>query len=307
MNKRTTHELVIVGAGPAAMTAGIYAARYLMDFITIGGIPGGNLSLSTDIDNFPGFSHTTGFELTEKFTGHLKTVGHEIISDSISNIEKKDGEFVLTGATGEEYRASNLLLAVGAEKNKLNIPNEDELCGKGISYCATCDGFFFRDKAVAVVGGGDSAVQAAVYLSDIASKVYVIVRRDVFRADPEWQERLHKAPNVEVIFETHIKEIIGKERLEAIVLDKENRRLELDGLFIEIGETPSSVLFDQLKLKRDESGYVVVDDGMRTSVEGVWAAGDSTTSSNKFRQIITACAEGAIAANTIYTKIRESK
>lgn len=306
-NEAEIHDLIIVGAGPAAITAGIYAARYMMNFIIIGGNPGGNLTLSSDIDNYPGFSHTTGADLTQSMVGHLSNVGHEIVSDSIKEIKKENGLFILTGGSGEQYRAANVLLAIGAEKNKLRLPNEAELCGKGISYCATCDGFFFKDRTVAVVGGGDAAAEAAVYLTEIAKKVYVIIRRDEFRADPEWQERLHKAPHVEVIFEAQVKEIVGTDKLEAVILDKDDRRLDLDGLFIEIGETPSSVLFDQLQLGRDENGYVVVDEGMRTSVEGVWAAGDSTTASNKFRQIITACAEGAVAANTIYSKIRESK
>lgn len=307
MSKEVIHDLIIVGAGPAAITAGIYAARYQVDFITVGGIPGGNMTLSSDLDNYPGYSHTTGAELTKNMVGHLRNIGHEILSDSIKQLDKKPNYFTLTGATGTEYCGRNLLLAIGAEKNKLGVPGEAELCGKGVSYCATCDGFFFKKRTVAVVGGGDAAVEAAVFLSDIAEKVYVVVRRNEFRADPEWQGRLKKAPNVEIIFEAQVKEIVGRDKVEAIRLDKENREIKLDGVFIEIGETPSSVLFDKLKLKRDEAGYVVVDEGMRTSAPGVWAAGDSTTGSNKFRQIITACSEGAIAANTIYTKIRESK
>jgi thioredoxin reductase (NADPH) len=307
VSKLEAHDLIIIGAGPAAITAGIYAARYMMDFVIIGGLPGGTITLSSDLDNYPGFSHTTGAELTKNMVKHLQNVGHEIVQDSIKEIKSKSGSFVLTGATGKKYNGDNLLLAVGAEKNKLRLPNEDELCGKGISYCATCDGFFFKGLTVAVVGGGDAAAEAAVFLSDIAKKVYVILRRDEFRADPEWQKRLRKASNVEIIYMSQIKEIVGKEKLEAVVLDKDNRRLDLDGLFVEIGETPSSILFEQLQLKRDEAGYVMVDEGMRTSIDGVWAAGDSTTGSNKFRQIITACAEGAVAANTIYTKIRSTK
>lgn len=307
MTKPEIHDLIIVGAGPAAITAGIYAARYMMDFIIVGGIPGGTITLSSDLDNYPGFSHTTGAELTKNMVKHLSNVGHEIISDSIKEVKNEKASYVLKGASGKIYKARNVLLSVGAEKNKLRLPNEDILTGKGISYCATCDGFFFKDRSVAVVGGGDAAAEAAVFLSEIARQVYVILRRDEFRADPEWQKRLKRAENVEIIYESQIKEIIGKDKLEAVILDKGERRLNLDGLFVEIGETPSSILFDNLKLKRDEAGYVVVDEGMRTSVPGVWAAGDSTTGSNKFRQIITACAEGAIAANTIYTKIRSEK
>ena len=307
MSKEKIHDLVIVGAGPAAIAAGIYAARYKIDFVVVGGVPGGNMALSFDIDNYPGYPHTTGSELTKNMVHQLNTVGHEIIPDSVKQAVKEDDHFELTGATGNQYFARNVLLALGSEKNRLGVPGEQELIGKGVSYCATCDGFFFRDKTVAVIGGGDAAVEAAVYLSDLANKVYIIHRRNEFRAEPDWQERLLKAPNIETVLEANVLEVIGKEKVEKLRIDKDNREIEIDGVFIEIGETPSSVLFDQLGLKRDQSGYVVVDEGMRTSVPGVWAAGDSTTGSNKFRQIVTATSEGSIAANTIYTKIRESK
>jgi len=307
LSKEKIYDLVIVGAGPAAIAAGIYAARYKIDFVVVGGVPGGNMALSFDIDNYPGYPHTTGSELTKNMVHQLNTVGHEIIPDNVKQAVKEDDHFELTGATGNQYFARNVLLALGSEKNKLGVPGEQELIGKGVSYCATCDGFFFRDKTVAVIGGGDAAVEAAVYLSDLANKVYIIHRRNEFRAEPDWQERLLKAPNIETVLEANVLEIIGKEKVEKLRIDKDNREIEIDGVFIEIGETPSSILFDQLGLKRDQSGYVVVDEGMRTSVPGVWAAGDSTTGSNKFRQIVTATSEGSIAANTIYTKIRESK
>ncbi len=300
------YDLIIVGAGPAAISAAIYAARYKMNFAIIGGVPGGNMSVSYDIDNYPGYIHTTGTELTQNMTKQLSVLGHKIIQDNIRQITKNDGVFQLNGAIGK-YSARKILLAIGTERNKLGIPGEVEFSGKGVSYCATCDGFFFKDKLVAVVGGGDSAAEAAVFLSEIAKKVYIILRRDVFRAEPDWVDRLNKTKNVEMIFSANVTEIVGKNKVEKIIIDKDNKEIAVDGIFIEIGETPSSVLFEQLKLNRDESGYVVVDEKMKTSVANVWAAGDSTTGSNKFRQIITACAEGAIAANTIYADLRDNK
>lgn len=297
------HDLVIVGAGPAGITAAIYAARYKMDFVIVGGVLGGNMSVSFDIDNYPGYPHTTGSELTGNMVKQLSTIGHEIVADSIKKIEKTKEGFRLEGNTGN-YQGKKLLLAVGTERNKLGVPGEEKLCGKGVSYCATCDGFFFKNKTVAVVGGGDAAAESAVFLSEIASKIYIIVRRDVFRAEPDWEARLKKAKNVEILFKSQVKEIVGKETVEKVVLDT-GEELKLDGVFIEIGETPSSVLYDELGLKRDKEGYVVVDEKMKTSTNGVWAVGDSTTGSNKFRQIITACAEGAIAANTIFTELRD--
>lgn len=306
MKKNKIYELIIVGAGPAAISAAIYAARYRIDFLIVGGILGGNMSLSYDVDNYPGFVHTTGSELTKNMISQLKAIGHEINPDTIKQIKKINQVFELKGQLST-YRGKNILLAIGAEKNKLGIPGESELIGRGVSYCSTCDGFFFKGKTVAVVGGGDAAVEAAVFLSEIAKKVYIIIRRDVFRADPDWQERLERAKNVEIITKANVKEIIGNDKVEKLRLDKEGLEIPLDGVFIEIGETPSSVLFDQLNLKRDQIGYVNVDNEMKTNVEGIWAAGDSTTGSNKFRQIVTACAEGAIAANTIYAKIRDSR
>jgi thioredoxin reductase (NADPH) len=306
MKKETVYDLIIIGAGPAAISAAIYAARYRINFLVVGGIPGGNMSLSYDVDNYPGYVHTTGSELTKNMVAQLKAVGHEILTDTIKQIKKDKKVFNLTGQVGN-YQAKNILLAIGSEKNKLGVPGESELVGRGVSYCSTCDGFFFKERTVAVVGGGDAAVEASVFLSEIAKKVYIIIRRDQFRADPDWQERLEKAKNVEIITKANVKEIIGKDKVEKIRLDKDNQELVVDGIFIEIGETPSSVLFDELKIKRDNNGYVLVDQTMCTSVKNVWAAGDSTTGSNKFRQIITACSEGAIAASTIYAEIRDSK
>ncbi len=301
------YELIIVGTGPAAISAAVYAARYKIDFMIVGENPGGNMSVSYDIDNYPGFAHITGPELTKNMLNQLRAVGHEVTPDRIKRIEKSEHLFSLHGQSGK-YLAKNILLALGSEKNKLKVPGEKEFTGRGVSYCATCDGFFFKDKTVAVIGGGDAAAEAAVFLSEIAKQVYVIIRRDEFRAEPDWQERLKKSERVEIITKANVKEIIGDEKgVKAIRIDKENRKINLDGVFVEIGETPSSVLFENLGLSRDEAGYINVNQEMKTSVEGVWAAGDSTTGSNKFRQIVTACAEGAIAANTIYDKIRKSR
>lgn len=306
MKKQEVYDLIIIGAGPAAISAAIYAARYKINFLIIGGVPGGNMSVSYDIDNYPGFVHTTGPELTKNMISQLRAIGHELVSDNIKRITKEKEVFNLTSQMGD-YQAKRVLLAIGTERNKLNVPGENELIGRGVSYCATCDGFFFKNKIVAVIGGGDSAVEAAVFLGELAKKVYIVIRRDEFRADPDWQDRLEKSKNIEVVKLAKVKEIVGKDRVEKIILDRDNTEIKVDGVFIEIGETPSSVLFEQLKLKRDKDGYVLIDNEMKTSLKGIWAAGDSTTGSNKFRQIVTACAEGAIAANTIYTDIRDSK
>lgn len=300
------YDLVIVGTGPAGYSAAIYAARYKMNFTLIGALPGGNMSLSSEIDNYPGIPKTKGPEITQRMLEQLKGLDHEPIIDNIKSIKKENNIFILKGSS-VEYRAKNILLAVGTERNKLKVPGEEELAGKGISYCATCDGFFFNNKTVVVVGGGDSAAEAAVFLSEIAKQVYIVVRRDEFRAEPIWVDELKKAPHVEIILEANVKEIIGKDKVEKVILDKGDREIDVDGVFIEIGETPASALFDDLKLERDDQKYVIVDQTMKTNVDGVWAAGDSTTGSNKFRQIVTGAAEGAIAASSIYAKVRDSK
>lgn len=301
------HDLVIIGAGPAGITAAIYALRYDMDFIILGRMPGGIMTEAFDIENYPGFSKIEGNVLTSKMVDHLKHLGGEIVTEDVKSIEKEGDEFKIMADAGKEYLAKAILLAMGTERNKLNIPGEKELCGKGVSYCATCDGFFFKGKTVAVIGGGDAALGAADYLSKIAEKVYLIHRREEFRADPHWQKRVQEAKNVEIILESNVKEIIGSQKVEKITLDKDDKEIELDGVFIEIGETPQSALIDALGIDRDESNFVKVNDKGATSKEGIWAAGDITTGSNKVRQIITACAEGAVSVIDIYQYFRNKK
>lgn len=303
--KKEKHDLVIVGAGPAGIAAGIYAARYKIDVAVIGSNPGGNMTESYDVENYPGLEETTpGHILGDRMLNQLKRFGVNPIHDDIqSALKDKDG-FILRGRD-TEYQAKTVLLALGMARNKLGVPGETELEGKGVAYCATCDGFFYREKTVAVVGGGDSAVTAALYLADIATKVYLIVRKSELRAEPTWQEKLKKTKNIEVLYETNVKEIQGVEKVEKVVLEGKKTEIAVDGIFIEIGQTPQTVLYKSLGLKLTDKDLVIVDGAQKTSVKGVWAAGDITTNSNGLRQIVTSAAEGAVAAVDIFTELKK--
>ncbi len=304
--KREKHDLVIVGAGPAGISAGIYAARYKVDFEIIGQTPGGNMSESYDIENYPGLEDVTpGHDLADRMLNQLRRFGASPKSDDIQSIIKTKEGFTLLGRNAE-YQAKSVLLALGMARNKLGVPGENELEGKGVAYCATCDGFFYREKIVAVVGGGDSAVTAALYLADIAKKVYLIVRKPELRAEPAWQDKLKKDKRIEILFETNVKEIHGVDKVESILLEGKKNELKLDGVFIEIGQTPQTILYKSLGLKTTDKDLVIVDVAQKTSVKGVWAAGDITTNSNGLRQIVTAASEGAVAAVDIFTEFKKS-
>lgn len=300
------HDLIIIGAGPAGLSAAIYAARYHIDFEIIGELPGGYMSEATEIENYPGVEKISGRELTERMVKQLSEFGHDVTTDNIEAITKTKDGFKLIGEKGS-YEARYLLLALGTERNKLNIPGESELAGRGVSYCATCDGPFFSGKKVAVVGGGDTAIKAALHLADIAEKVYVVVRRDELRCEPATEKKLCANKKIEVVYETKIKEIKGDEKVESILLDGDTPELAVDGVFIEIGHTPVDVLTKSLGVKVDDQNYIVVDGGGKTNIASIWAAGDATTGSNGLAQIVTACSEGAVAASDIFSELKKSK
>jgi thioredoxin reductase (NADPH) len=300
------HDLAIIGAGPAGLSAAVYAARYNIDFAIISRLPGGVMTEAYELENYPGVPKTSGEELTGQMVKQVEGFGHKIIQADVNSIVKNESGFEI-GLNGKKMEAKKILLAIGAKRNKLNVPGEEELCGKGVSYCATCDGFFFKDKVVAVIGGGDAAAGAAVYLAGIAEKVYIILRRDEFRAAPSWVEQIKASEKIEIIYNNQVTEVVGEEKVKQIKLSDKPSELMVDGVFIEIGETPQSVLFDQLGIKRNHQGFVEVHQNGRTNVDGIWAAGDITTNSNGLRQIVTACAEGAITTVDIFTELRKER
>ncbi len=299
----TNVDLVIVGNGPAGLTAAIYAARYGINQVLVGDLPGGLMTSSHKICNFPSEKEISGMDLTQKMVAHVNFLSVPQIMAQVKSISKIGNSYQLDLFNGETLLAKTILLATGTKHRHLNLPREKELTGKGVSYCATCDGMFYKNKVVAVVGGSDSANTSSLYLSQIAKQVYQVYRGEALRGETAWINQIKNNKKIKVIYNNEIIELIGEEKLSALKLKNEfegKTKIEVDGLFIEIGSEPDLDLPKQLNLEIDKSGYIVTGPDQTTSQKGVWAAGDVTTNSNLFRQIITACAEGAIAAESIF-------
>lgn len=300
-----THaKLIIVGSGPAGYTAAIYAARAMVKPLMISGFqPGGQLMITTDVENYPGFAEAIqGPWLMEQMRLQAEHVGTTIVSEYITKVDLKTRPFQLEADSGETYSCDALIIATGAQAKWLGLPSETKFQGGGVSACATCDGFFFRGREVVVVGGGNTAVEEALYLANIAKKVTVVHRRDTFRAERILQERLFKHPNVEVLWHKQIDEICGVEKPAPSVTHvrlKDTRTGELsevptDGVFVAIGHQPATAIFEgQLPFR--QGGYLTVKPGTaETEIPGVFAAGDVTD--DVYRQAITAAGMGCMAA-----------
>lgn len=302
------YDLIIIGAGPAGLAASIYASRYKINHLAIGKEPGGQANEAHKIENWPGTFSISGLELTQKMCQHAEKLGARIFMDSVSNIARDGDAWNITTHT-DQYKAKYIILALGMEYKKLQIPGETEFKGRGVSYCPTCDAQFFKDKVVAVIGGGNSAGSAALLLAEYASKIYLIYRGEKLKVDPAYEEKISKNEKIEVIYNTNIREIKGEKSVEKIILDKKfngSDELAVQGVFIEIGSEPGVELTKQLSVNVDEQGFIIVNPDQSTNVEGVYAAGDATTGSNKTRQILTAAAEGAVAAGSVYRKLQTS-
>jgi len=291
------YELAIIGAGPAGYSAAIYAVRAGVKTIVIDkGAGGGLAAISPNIENYAGFESISGMDLVDKMKQHASKYTNINFNEEVKKISKKVDEFVIE-TSKQTYVSKAVLLCTGTEYRKLNAPGEKELTGKGVSYCATCDGFFFKDKKVAVVGGGNTALIEAIFLKQIGCKeVYVIHRRDQLRAEKTYQDEAVKK-GVKIIYNSQVESIHGGQKVEYLTVhdvktDKKSR-LSVDGVFISIGEEPQNSLAKGLGVRLDERGFVIVDRQQRTNVKGVYAAGDIT---GGLRQVVTACAEGAVAA-----------
>jgi thioredoxin reductase (NADPH) len=309
MDQQKIYDLIIIGSGPAGLTASIYASRYKVKHFVIGKEPGGQANEAHQIENWPGTDSISGIELGQKMRRQAEKLGAEISMDSVTGVSRENEFFNITTHTAQ-YQTRYIILAIGMEYKKLSIPGEADFRGRGVSYCPTCDAPFFKDKIVAIVGGGNSAASAVDLLSQYASKVYMIYRGDKLRADPAYEEKFAQNNKVEIIYKTNIKEILGTNSVEKVKLDnKYNNKEELavEGVFIEIGSEPGVELAGQLGVETDEQGFIKVNLDQSTNVPNVYAAGDATTGSNKVRQIITAAAEGAIAAGSVYRKLQTSK
>jgi thioredoxin reductase (NADPH) len=294
------YDVIIVGAGPAGLCAAMYAGRGMLKAVTIErGAPGGEL-LNTDlIEDYIGFESIKGWELSQKMAEHAKKFGAEIVSDTVERVHKAgDGWFDVVTSHGRTYRAPAVILTAGGTPVKLGVPGEKEYAGKGVSYCAVCDGAFFKGEVLAVVGGGDAAVEEADYLTRYASKVYIVHRRDRFRASKILQERAFANPKIEVIWNKRVTEIKGNERgtdhlvLEDTVTGKRST-LPVGGVFIFIGFNPNTGIVSG-HFKHDAGGYMITDDRMMTSIPGLFAAGD--VRSQLTRQITTAVGDATTAA-----------
>ena len=303
MSKNTHAKVVIIGSGPAGYTAAIYAARAMLEPILIQGIqPGGQLTITTDVENYPGFADVIqGPWLMEQMQAQAEHVGAKIVTDTVTKVELVQRPFRLTCDSDDLYLADSLIVATGAQARWLDLPFEQKFKGYGVSACATCDGFFYRNKEVFVIGGGNTAVEEALFLTNFAAKVTVVHRRDSFRAEKILQDRLFKHPKIEVIWDTVLDDVSGSEnplkvnrvRLKNIRTGATTER-QADGVFIAIGHSPSSELFvGQLQMK--PSGYIVTaGHSTATSVPGVFAAGDVTD--DIYRQAVTAAGQGCMAA-----------
>jgi thioredoxin reductase (NADPH) len=312
MKENKTWDLVIIGAGPAGLSASLYASRYGIKHAIIGISPGGLIAEGHKVDNYLGVEGLSGFELSQKMLEHVKKYSPEMINGEVILIKKIENKhfFEIKIQEKGDILAKAIILATGTKRRQLGVPGEKELEGRGVSYCATCDGFFYKNKTVAIVGGGNSAAGAAVHLSQVANKVFLIYRKAELPAEEYWKNLLAENKKVEIIYNANVLEIGGKEKVEKIKLDKDvkgQKEILLDGLFIEVGSDPSWDFAQDLRLKTDEGGYLKIGEDGITNIEGVWAAGDITTGSNKFRQAITAAAEGAIAARSAFNYLKKKE
>lgn len=289
------YDIVIIGAGPAGLTAAIYALRANKKVLIIeANIYGGQIVNASKIENYPGILNISGYDFASALYNQVKSLGGQFKLETVIRIDKD--RIVITDK--DKYGAKAIIIATGAKNRKLKVENESKFIGKGISYCATCDGNFYKDKDVAVVGGGNTAVEDALYLADIARKVYLIHRRDSFRADEIYLNDLRSKKNVEFILNSNICKINGSDHLNSLSIKNykdEIKTLCVDGLFIAVGQEPKNEIFANL-INLDEYGYILSEDGVHTNIEKIYVAGDARK--KELRQLVTATSDGAIAATT---------
>jgi thioredoxin reductase (NADPH) len=296
--EKEAYDIIIIGAGPAAFGCAVYSTRYNLKTLILGNIEGGQMFKTPLIQNYLGFKEISGIELLQKCKEHAELYGAVIKAEEVRRIEKEGDMFKVTATSA--YHGKTVLLAMGTKRRTLGIPGENEFNSKGISYCATCDGPFFKDKVVGVVGGSDAAATTALMLSEHATKVTVIYRKDKLRAKPYLVDKVEANKKIEVVFNTNVTEAHGDKILESIKLDT-GKDMKLDGLFIEIGSVPSTEVVSNLGLELDKAKSIKINTKQETNVKGVYAAGDITKGIKGFRQVISAAAEGAMVAYQVYS------
>ena len=299
-------DLVIIGAGPGGISASIYARRAGLNFLLLEKFSlGGQILLTPHIENYPGVGKVSNQELLDGFKKHLDEFGITFLMDEAISVSFSEGNF-LVKTNASQYASKGVILSTGSQPRSLNVEGEKEFRGKGISYCAVCDGYFFKDKTVAVIGGGNTAVEEALYLSHIARKVYIVHRRNSFRAFKGLVEELHHTPNIEQVLEYVPLRFAGSQMLEKLVVRNVNTNqekiLEVQGVFISIGRAPQLPQIDDSLLEKDQQGFVITDQSMMTKTPGLFACGD--VRSQSVRQIVVACAQGAQAVSGFLSYFR---
>ncbi len=301
------YDVAIIGGGVSGYGAALYAGRFRMKTVVIATMPGGAVINTNDIANYPGFNQISGLDLFSKIEAHAKEYDIEIINDTVTKVNKNGSCFQLQ-LSGKTIAAKSIIIATGSKWRKLNIPGEEKFASKGVHYCALCDGPFYKDKIIGIVGGSDSAVKEAHLLSEFAKKVYIIYRGDKLRAEPITIERAMKNDKIEIIYKTNITEIKGDQFVNEVVFDTPchgSTDFKLDGLFIAIGHIPLSSFAKGLGVELNGKGEIVIDREAKTNIDGVFAAGDVV--STTFKQAITGVAEGVTAAYSAYHYVSENK
>lgn len=301
------YDLVIIGSGPAGLSAAVYAQRAQLNAVTVEKAPlsGGQVLTTNEVDNYPGFPSISGFDLSMKLRKHADDLLAVFITDTVNGISQSGGIIEVLGQKNR-YKTRSVIIATGAVHKKLEIPGEEKFSGRGVSYCATCDGMFFKDKTAAIAGGGDVALEDAAYLSRICKKVYIIHRRDTFRGAKSLQEKVFNRENIEIMWNTEVREIKGTDFVSEIIIENnktnEKKALKTDALFVAVGVAPVSGIFKNT-VETDSGGYIITNDDGETSVKGIYAAGDVTK--KNFRQIITAANDGANCVASIEKYLQE--
>lgn len=303
MNSNMVYDLIVVGSGAAGLSAALYAGRYKMKTLVIGEEFGGETAAAGAIENYPGFMVIDGYDMMKVIKEQAEAIGAKVIDGKVVEIKNDGGCFAVSTAE-EQFQGNTVILAIGSKRRHLNLPKEKELTSRGVHYCVTCDGPLYGGKTVAMIGGGDSSVKGVNFLGEYADKIYLIARGKEVLAEPVNLERMKQLGNkVEVLLETEVKELVGEQKLEKLILSKSyngSEELVIDGMFIEIGFDPDRTFADQLGIELDEKGYLKADNMMQTNVPGLFAAGDATNHFGRFKQDITAAALGSVAATSAY-------
>ena len=308
MPESKSYKLIIVGGGPAGMTASIYASRYKIPHLLISPVIGGSAKEAHLIENWPGEKQIKGSDLMNKFWEHAKSYNPDFWQEEVKSMEKTDNGFGVLTNSGKTADAPALIFAGGTKYKRLSIPGEKELLGRGVSYCATCDGGFFKEKKVAVIGGANSAIMATMELAQLASHVYTIFRSDELKGEPVWIDRAKQNKKITLVPGTNVVKILGENKVDKVELDKAfegNNEIAVEGVFIEIGVTPLVDLVKSVNVELDTNGAIKISENRETNISGIFAAGDATSGSGGFRQIITAASEGAIAARSVFEYLKE--